>query len=123
MKPSCRSPLSSLSDLSSITLALLAAACTSPDGTDRDAAAALDAGSLSDGSVAIPDAATDASVSPGMDASTTHDADVPDACTTGCAPTGRWTTGDLHVHTIQSNDAQVTLAGVLEAAFTVNQLD
>jgi hypothetical protein len=41
-------------------------------------------------------------------------------------PQGRWTTGDLHVHTIQSNDAQTPqshLSVVLEAAFKRNKLD
>ncbi|AOZ09581.1 S-layer protein [Cupriavidus malaysiensis] len=36
---------------------------------------------------------------------------------------GRWTTGDLHVHTIQSNDAQTPLADVLDQAFGKYQLD
>jgi hypothetical protein len=61
------------------------------------------------------------------------DAAVPDAAQApdagldaGGAPTGRWTTGDLHVHTIESNDAQSPqslLAVVLEAAFSKNHLD
>lgn len=37
--------------------------------------------------------------------------------------TGKWTTGDLHVHTIQSNDAQSPLATVLDQAFTASNLD
>jgi hypothetical protein len=38
-------------------------------------------------------------------------------------PAGKWTTGDLHLHTIESNDAQVPLATVLDAAFARNHLD
>jgi len=38
-------------------------------------------------------------------------------------PRGRWTAGDLHVHTIQSNDAQTPLRAVLEAAFDTYHLD
>ncbi|WP_420991629.1 S-layer protein [Cupriavidus sp. 30B13] len=37
--------------------------------------------------------------------------------------TGKWTTGDLHVHTIESDDAQSPLTAVLDKAFTVNNLD
>lgn len=37
--------------------------------------------------------------------------------------TGKWTTGDLHVHTIESNDAQSPLTTVLDQAFTANNLD
>lgn len=38
-------------------------------------------------------------------------------------PAGKWTTGDLHLHTIESNDAQVPLGTVLDAAFARNHLD
>src|SRR5262245_21209402 len=38
-------------------------------------------------------------------------------------PRGRWTSGDLHIHTMQSNDAQVPLRAVLEAAFDTYRLD
>jgi hypothetical protein len=38
-------------------------------------------------------------------------------------PAGRWTTGDLHVHTIESNDAQVALSRVLDDAFDKYHLD
>lgn len=34
--------------------------------------------------------------------------------------TGKWTTGDLHVHTTESNDAQSPLTTVLDQAFTAN---
>lgn len=37
--------------------------------------------------------------------------------------TGAWSAGDLHVHTIQSNDAQVTLESVLDQAFDRYKLD
>jgi hypothetical protein len=47
------------------------------------------------------------------------DAAAPDAA----GPTGRWTTGDLHLHTIESNDAQVPLRAVLDAAFARYHLD
>jgi hypothetical protein len=123
---------------------LLLAACTSDPGTERDAAAtlpehdgsmpsdaavSLDAAVPLDGSVArdagpLVDAG-DASTLPPMDGSVMHnDASVEsDAGSDASVPTGRWTTGDLHVHTIESNDAQVTLSAVLEAAFATNQLD
>ncbi len=47
----------------------------------------------------------------------------PDASVDAGLPSGRWTTGDLHVHTIQSNDAQTALSVVLEAALARNHLD
>jgi len=55
----------------------------------------------------------------------TPDAAVIDArdAVDGGMPSGRWTTGDLHVHTIQSNDAQVALRDVLDAAFVKYHLD
>lgn len=37
--------------------------------------------------------------------------------------TGRWTTGDLHVHTIESDDAQSKLVDVLDQALIKNNLD
>ncbi|AKP89774.1 S-layer protein [Achromobacter ruhlandii] len=39
------------------------------------------------------------------------------------ARTGAWSAGDLHVHTIQSDDAQTTLESVLDQAFDRYQLD
>lgn len=58
---------------------------------------------------------------PGMDAGKTEpDAGVPPD---GGVQLGRWTTGDLHVHTIQSNDAQVVLSRVLEEGLGKNNLD
>lgn len=36
---------------------------------------------------------------------------------------GAWSTGDLHVHTIQSNDAQVKLEDILDLALNKNKLD
>jgi hypothetical protein len=36
---------------------------------------------------------------------------------------GRWTSGDLHVHTIESDDAQVVLNTVLDQALSKNGLD
>src|SRR5262249_40120728 len=50
------------------------------------------------------------------------DAPAPDA-PPAPPPAGRWTTGDLHLHTIQSNDAQVPLDAVLAAAFAKHHLD
>ena len=54
----------------------------------------------------------------------------PPATTTPPAPekpqaevTGRWTTGDLHVHTIESDDAQNKLVDVLDQAMITNNLD
>jgi hypothetical protein len=37
--------------------------------------------------------------------------------------TGKWTTGDLHVHTIESDDAQNKLVDVLDQAMITNNLD
>lgn len=37
--------------------------------------------------------------------------------------TGKWTTGDLHVHTIESDDAQGKLVDVLDQAMITNNLD
>ena len=37
--------------------------------------------------------------------------------------TGAWSAGDLHVHTIQSDDAQTTLETVLDQAFNRYKLD
>ncbi|MBU67789.1 MAG: S-layer protein [Cupriavidus sp.] len=37
--------------------------------------------------------------------------------------TGKWTTGDLHVHTIESDDAQGKLVDVLDQALVKNNLD
>lgn len=37
--------------------------------------------------------------------------------------TGKWTTGDLHVHTVESDDAQSLLANVLDEALVKNNLD
>ncbi len=49
----------------------------------------------------------------------------PPVVTTPTPPvqTGAWSVGDLHVHTIQSNDAQVTLERVLDQAFDRYKLD
>jgi len=54
----------------------------------------------------------------------------PPATTSPTAPekpqaevTGRWTTGDLHVHTIESDDAQNKLVDVLDQAMITNNLD
>ncbi|AKV03698.1 Histidinol phosphatase [Labilithrix luteola] len=52
----------------------------------------------------------------GRDAEADADAETP-------APTGRWTTGDLHAHTFQSDDAQVSLQALLDLAFTKYGLD
>ncbi|MGI9574474.1 S-layer protein [Alloalcanivorax xenomutans] len=38
-------------------------------------------------------------------------------------PSGTWSAGDLHVHTYQSDDAQVSLESVLDDAFTRYDLD
>jgi hypothetical protein len=68
----------------------------------------------------------DAAVPDPPDASQPIDDAGPDGAPTepdAAVPTGRWTTGDLHLHTIQSNDAQVPLASVLASAFADNQLD
>jgi hypothetical protein len=92
----------------------LAAACgdnaagPAPDGAVVDGAVAD--GALADGpagdGLSIVDAA------PGVD-----------ACPAPCPPPGRWTAGDLHVHSIQSNDAQTPLREVLAAAFDRHDLD
>jgi hypothetical protein len=89
---------------------LLASACSGDHDAahaDGSVAAAADAATPIDAPAPLPDApAADASVPP--------------------PPTGRWTTGDLHVHTFQSNDAQTPqslLRVVLDAAFAQDHLD
>src|SRR4051812_34016225 len=78
----------------------------------------------------MPDAGADLSVAPELDAATVElDAgDTADLASPACVarpspPSGRWTTGDLHSHTIESNDAQVALGRVLDEALAKNKLD
>jgi hypothetical protein len=87
-----------------------------------------------DGSVA-PE--VDASVAPERDAAVTPqpgddmlpgDTTPDGGVTNNCAvpphqPSGQWTTGDLHNHTIESDDAQVPLSVSLDQAFNQNHLD
>ena len=87
------------------------------DAGSRDAATALDAEIVrADAALPGPDGGRD-----GGEPEATHDAAVDAGLP--AAFRAHWTTGDLHVHTIQSNDAQTPLARVLEAAFSENQLD
>ena len=92
-----------------LTLLLVGAvACGDNRGAPVDGAVAD--GAVADAIVADGAAPVDAQVPP-------------DACGEACNPPGRWTAGDLHVHTIQSNDAQTPLRAVLDAAFGTYGLD
>jgi hypothetical protein len=90
---------------------LLLAACGDNSGTPAP------------GDGAVADGANVDGASPVDGSSPVDAAPAPDACAPPCAAGGRWTAGDLHVHTIQSNDAQTPLREVLAAAFDTYDLD
>jgi hypothetical protein len=99
----------------SLLVLLAAAACGDNAGMPGQDGAAVD------GAPAVDDAASDGAA---RDAASIVDAQPGvDACPAPCTPPGRWTVGDLHVHSIQSNDAQTPLRDVLAAAFDTYDLD
>jgi hypothetical protein len=119
------------------SLAGCAATDSAPPVADASIAPALDASTPPAPDASFPptlDASTppevDAPVPPAPDASAPADAGessdsaAPPTCDVPSpAPSGRWTSGDLHVHTIESDDAQVVLSNVLEQALSKNGLD